>query len=80
MNRTVWLCEMDRFGYTLQVVGRTEKEAKEAMTAEYIKAFKNANDGEDPSEVEYNDSETYFDCFMEELYATEMEFGVVEWN
>lgn len=30
MDKTVWFCETERFGYTLQVIGRTKEEAREA--------------------------------------------------
>lgn len=78
----VWYAELERFGYTLQVVAGTEKEAKDALLAEYIKAFKRYNDGEDPRKCTemYGEDRTYYEIAEEEIYATFMEFGKVEWN
>lgn len=35
----VWKMELDRFGYTLVVVGRTKEECDAAMRSEYIRAY-----------------------------------------
>lgn len=39
----VWMMELDRFGYTLRVMGRTKEEAADAMWEEYIRAYAKAN-------------------------------------
>lgn len=39
----VWMMELDRFGYTLRVMGRTKEEAEDAMQEEYIRAYAKAN-------------------------------------
>lgn len=35
----VWKMELDRFGYTLVVVGRTKEETEQAMREEYIRTY-----------------------------------------
>lgn len=42
-NTGVWMMELDRFGYTLRVMGRTKEEAEDAMREEYIRAYAKAN-------------------------------------
>ena len=90
MDNTVWFCETERFGYTLQVIGRTKEEAKEAIIKEYVRAYKKQNDGADPQqayllrqsgseEYDFIDAD-YFETFLDELYIEEREFGKVEWT
>lgn len=78
----VWYAELERFGYTLQTVAGTEKEAKDALLAEYIKAFKRYNDGQDPRRYKefFVEDRTCYEIAEEEIYTTFMEFGKVEWN
>lgn len=90
MNKTVWFCETERFGHTLQVIGRTKEEAREAMIKEYVRAYKRQNDGADPQQEyllkqsgsdEYSAADAdYFEIFLDELYIEEREFGKVEWT
>ena len=42
-NPGVWMMELDRFGYTLRVMGRTQEEAENAMQGEYIRAYAKRN-------------------------------------
>lgn len=46
----VWMMELDRFGYTLRVMGRTKEESEDAMREEYIRAYAKVN-GLDESEL-----------------------------
>ena len=81
-RKYIYFCETDRFGYTLQVIGRTEEEAKQAMINEYLKTYRRLN-GTDPSEDYWNyayDEESYLDVFLEELNVEKREFGKVEWT
>lgn len=85
----VWFCEIERFGYTLQVIGRTKEEAKEAIIKEYVRAYKQQNDGADPQQAyllkqsgseEYDSIDAeYFETFLDELYIEKREFGKVKW-
>ena len=81
-KETVWVAQLERFDYTLVAVGKTEKEAREAILKEYIKAFTDLN-GEDPRETvaeEYGyDTTTFYDIAEEELFAEEVKFGEVKW-
>lgn len=45
----VCMMELDRFGYTLRVVGRTKEEAEKAMQDAYIEAYARRNHLEEPS-------------------------------
>lgn len=40
----VWKMELDRFGYTLVVLGQTKEECDAAMREEYIKAYAQWNE------------------------------------
>lgn len=42
-NPGVWMMELDRFGYTLRVMGRTKEETEYAMRAEYIRTYAKIN-------------------------------------
>lgn len=78
----VYLTELERFGYTLKAIGRTKKEAEDAVIAEYIRTFKNIN-GTDPAEEDtdryFGDDRSCLDVARDELYTEEVEFGKVLW-
>lgn len=79
-KNSVWVGELDRFGYVLQTVGRTEEEVREALSKEYIKAYKDIN-GTDPREdYIYFKESTYYDSAMEDISIWEATFGKVEWD
>ena len=92
-NPGVWMMELDRFGYTLRVMGRTKEEAEDAMREEYIRAYAKINGiyeeafaqaiGRsalcgDPDE-EDEDVACYRAAF-EDNEAHFYEFGKVEWE
>lgn len=81
-RKYIYFCETDRFGYTLQVIGRTEEEARQAMIEEYIKAYKRENgvDPRDEDEIDPRWGDHYYTTFVEELYVEKREFGKVEWT
>ena len=91
-RKYVWYCEMDRFGSTYKVIGRTEEEARNAMIECYIKTFKQYNEGINPKEeyeisLKANEDEFYdeesaecYKNFIDELYVEKLEFGIVDWR
>lgn len=81
-KNSVWYGELDRFGYVLKVIGRTEEEVREALSKEYIKAYEDIN-GCDPREdltYYHDDEQTYYDNAMEDINVWEATFGKVEWD
>ena len=78
-RKYIYFCEIERFGYTLQVIGLTEKEARDAMIEEYVRVFQEEN-GEHPNESIKYDDRTYMDIFLDELFVDKRELGKVEWN
>ena len=78
-RKYVYYAEIERFGYTLSTIALTEKEAKNAITEEYIKAFKDEN-GEHPNKSIAFDNRTYMDIFNDELFVTKRELGNVVWS
>lgn len=83
MQDGVYVTELERFGYVLQAVGRTAKEAEDAVIAEYIRAFKDLNNGDDPAEVcddEFFSTRSYLEFARDELYTEKVEFGKVVWR
>lgn len=78
-KKYIYFCEMERFGYTLQVIGRTEEEAKQTMIDEYIKTYIKCNGCHPKDDVDYSD-ESYLDIFLDEMYVEKREFGKVEWT
>lgn len=75
----IWFSEIERFGYTLQCIGNSEKEVLDAMIDEYIKTYKKRN-GVDPSVEEDADDKEYYEVFLEELCIEKRELGKVEWT
>lgn len=80
VKNSVWVGELERFGYNLVVVGRTEKEVRDALIKAYKKTYADLNDGADPTkEYPYGDERSYLDYAVDEMYIREMLFGRVEW-
>ena len=78
-RKYIYFCEVDRFGCTLQVIGRTEEEARQAMIDEYLKIYKKEN-GCHPKDDMFWSDRSYWDVFLDELYVSKREFGKVEWK
>ena len=79
-NNKVYIAEVERFGYTLTAMGKTEREAKDAIIAEYVRAYMDENEGSHPIKDEHPYGGTYYDNMLEDLSVEEIEFGVVEWR
>lgn len=76
----VYVGTLERFGYNLLVVETTKEKAIAALRAEYIKAYKECNNGIHPSrEHSYREDQSDLDIALEDIYAREAEFGKVEW-
>jgi hypothetical protein len=90
-----YFCQTERFGYVLQVAGRTEDEVRTAIINEYVGVYEQEN-GVNPKEAyefieehpdfdeysldfDYEDAELYR-VFLDELYIEKRKFGVVEWT
>ena len=84
VKNSVWVGELDRFGYTLTVVGRTEEETREALMNAYEKTYRDLNNDIDPREdfkEGYSGEEiSYYDNAKEDVCVWEMAFGRVEWR
>ena len=78
--KKVYLATLDRFGYTLQVVARSEEEAKTQLMAEYLKTYLKWNGGSDPREEPNRWGGTDYTNAEEDIEVTEMTFGKVEWR
>lgn len=90
-NTGVWMMELDRFGYTLRVMGRTKEEAEDAMREEYIRAYAKFNGICEEAfaqaigrsalwgDEEDEDVACYLTAF-EDNEAHFYEFGKVEWE
>lgn len=77
----VYVTELERFGYTIKAVGRTAKEAEDAVIEEYIRTFEDLNDGLDPAEAyEWDDARSYLDIARDELYTEKIELGKAWWS
>ena len=77
MRNTIYYGELERFGYTLTAVGKTREEVKSAILNEYIKAYKDWNNGYFPEGSE--EFEHDYDAAREDLFTRELEFNKVEW-
>ena len=81
-KKYIYFAEVERFGYTLQCIGLSEAEVKEAMINEYVKAYKrkNGTDPRDEDEIDPNWGYHYFTLFLGELYVEKREINKVEWT
>lgn len=80
----VWVATLERFGYTLIVVEKTEQKAREAMASEYAQAYfrwNEINGYSTADEMAEHDEEykEYFALAMEEVYCRKLEYGRVQW-
>lgn len=75
---TVYYGQLERFGYTLTAIGRTEREVRKALEKEYVETYISEN-GADPREEFWDDGESYYKVAMDEMYIDEFTFGKVEW-
>ena len=78
--KKVYICELERFGYTLTAVGETEEQAKNAIIKEYVKTYKKWNDGEDPRKEERRGGVSYYDEMLEDIITYDLPIGKVEWR
>ena len=79
-NNKVYIATVDRFGYDLTVVGRTEKEAKDALIEEYIKVYQKRNGTSPDEDLHMRSCGSYLDYMEEDIEINEYEFGKVEWR
>ena len=75
---TVFISQLERFGYTLTAVGRTKREAENAVLSDYYSVYKDVN-GIAPDEDWLDDEHTYWSLAKEEIFTEEVEFGKVRW-
>lgn len=84
-RKYIYFAEIERFGYTLQCIGLTENEVRQAMINKYIETYKNIN-RVDPSIPDEEDNEyyegdySYYKTFLDELYVEKRELLKVEWT
>lgn len=89
-RKYIYYSEVDRFGYTLRCIALTEKECREAMISEYVRAYEQRN-GENPKEVyeQLVANEEFIDDnyaaedyarFIGELEIEKRELNKVEWD
>lgn len=77
-SNTVYLGQLDRFGYTLTVVGKTKSETENALLEAYKKAYEDFN-GISPDKDYVSGSRTYLELAKEEMFITKLELGDVQW-
>lgn len=73
--KTYYFGVAERFDYSLNCIGLSEKEVKTALINKYIEVYKDIN-GVDPRE----DGTDYYETFLNELYIEKREFGKVYWD
>ena len=80
VKNSVWYGELERFGYTLSVVSKTEKGVRKALMQAYEKTYRNINDDADPRKDIDRYGETYYKSAADDVVVWEMPFGRVEWR
>lgn len=80
-SKTVWLAELDRFGYMLTAVGNTKEEAEKIIIKEYSKNYKDINGVSPGRDYLYSDGDkiSYYHAALEDIHYTELEFGKCYW-
>lgn len=77
LKNAIYYGELERFGYTLTAVGKTEQDVTRALLKEYKKAYKQWNElarlSDDPEFKEY------YERAKDDLKIIELEFNKVEW-
>ena len=68
----VWIGELERFGYMLRVISKTEEEAFIALSDEYKKTYKTRN-GSKP------DTQTFASA-VRDMSISFVKFNEVEWT
>ena len=77
-KQTVFVAELFRFDDYLIAVGRTKKEAENAVLTEYYASYKDIN-GTTPDVDWVDDDQTYWSLAKDEIFTEEVEFGKVMW-
>lgn len=77
-SKSVFLAQLERFGYMLTAIGQTAKEARDAVINRYTISYMDIH-GRDPKDDQVDESRSYLDLANEEICITEMTFGTVEW-
>lgn len=82
-NKTIWIAQLDRFGYNLTAAGETEKSAKLVVLAEYTRAYIKYN-GTDPAKDLSDrpfteEGQTALDVAKEDVITWSLEIGKCEW-
>ena len=72
----VWIATLDRFGYDLTVASNSKKKCREALSAEYQKAYAGRNGNFDMNNEE---DKEYYETAMGEIFFRFHELDVVEW-
>ena len=80
---TMFLGSLDRFGYELRVLCKTEQECRDALLEAYVVAYQNDNGGEDPrEEIAYDrgyEDKTYYEVAEDDISIQEIELDKVYW-
>ena len=77
----VWYASIDRFGYSLETVAKTKDEAVLALMEAYRDAFKNQNNGMDPTEEQGRyGTGSYYEEALDDVVVRFMPFCEVEWR
>jgi len=74
----IYISSLYRFDEDLVAVGKTAKEAEDAVLKEYVRVFKRLNGGKHPSKVRWDSEDSYYSLAKGELYTVETDFGAVE--
>jgi len=78
-QKYAYLAKLDRFGYEITAIGRTEKEAADAVIKSYTNAYKSEH-GISPGrdKMPYSDK-SYLSLAKTELYVEKLELGKAIW-
>ena len=78
--KTIWIGHLDdKFGYDLEVAAETEKECRDALLKEYVRAYKRRNGCHPKTDYYYGERSNY-EVAKDEIFVYEAKLGEVEWT
>lgn len=78
-KKYAYLAKLERFGYEITAVGRTEQEAAGAVIKSYTQAFRSENGVSPGREKMPGSDETYLSLAKTEMYVEKLDFGKAIW-
>ncbi len=80
MAKGAYVGTLERFGYTMTCVGKTEKDVVASIMKCYDESYRHNNGGLDPKKAHSYGEESDYDVARGDVYVRFLEYGEVEWD